>query len=84
MRKACQEFEAVLIRQMLSAMRSSASTPSLDGGSVGRTYREMLDSELADRMAEAGGMGIANVLYRYLVEQGDAAKAPAPEPPPVP
>ncbi len=68
----------MLIRQMLSTMRGSANEDTLDGGSVGRTYREMLDSELADRMAEAGGMGIANVLYRYLTERGEAAEAPSP------
>lgn len=65
--QAAQQFEAHLIGELMkSAQEPLLGGSLLAGGSAGQTYRELFADELAQRMAAAGGLGLA----RALAEQG--------------
>lgn len=65
--KVSQEFEAIFIKQMLNVMRKSVSkTGLLDGGMAEEIFEDMLYDEYAQKMAESGSFGIADMIYRQL------------------
>lgn len=66
LKAVCREFEAVMLTQMLSQVRSSSSGGMLEGGSEMKTYRSMRDDALARDIAHGEGMGVASMLYRQL------------------
>lgn len=67
LRKACQDFEAVLIKQMLSKMRDTVPENDLFGSSEEeKIFQEMMDQETAVQIARKGCTGIAEILYRQL------------------
>jgi flagellar protein FlgJ len=60
--EACVQFESLLVKQMLTAMRK---TVSHDG--LGRDiFEDMLYDEYALSMARTAGFGLADTLYRHL------------------
>jgi Rod binding domain-containing protein len=63
--KAARDFEAVLLRQMMSSLQKTTQTakkgPMTGGGDV---QSSMMVNVLADAMAAAGGIGLAEVLLR--------------------
>ena len=67
--RAAQEFEALFVREMLKAMRSTVEDSSLGGGSAGRTYQAMFDDQLAGTIAEQGGLGLTSYILEKLSEQ---------------
>jgi len=70
LRKACNEFEALLVKQMIDAMRSSVPKSGLiDGGYAEQMYQSMYDDELAKEMSAGKGMGIGDILYKQLSGQ---------------
>jgi len=60
--QVAQQFEALLVRQLLSVMRSTAKTGGLasSSGASGQ-YLSMMDESLADQIAEGGGIGLARM-----------------------
>ncbi|MBB6123816.1 rod-binding protein [Sphingobium subterraneum] len=85
--KAAKAFEAIFLRQMISAMRSSSLSEGLNDSSAGEQFRDMSDARTADNMAETGSFGVANMLIRQLsrppatpgtAAAGYAAANPAP------
>ena len=69
--KVSQEFEAIFIKQMLNVMRKSVSkTGLLDGGMAEEIFEDMLYDEYAQKMAESGSFGIADMIYRQLNPNG--------------
>jgi peptidoglycan hydrolase FlgJ len=73
--KAAAAFEAMILRQMLAAMRSAKLADDPLGSSASDTFREMADSRTADSMA-ASGLGIATLLLQQFQGQISAQKAP--------
>src|SRR4051812_7518807 len=71
--EAAQKLEAFFLRRVLAEVRPEDSM--LEGGFAGGTFREMLDGALADKMAESGGLGLANVIERELSRAGGAGTA---------
>ncbi len=70
LRKAAQEFEALLVEQMLKEMRKTVPESNLFGEEKGREiFREMLDGEFARLMTGRGGIGIADFIVRSLEKQ---------------
>ena len=68
-RKAAADFESVFINQMFQAMRKTVPQVGLFGqDSAGQTFREMLDQEWSKSIAESGGMGLGEMLYRQLTD----------------
>ena len=67
LRRACQDLEAVFLRHLLEKMRETLPK----GGLLGQTrdeqlFRSLLDSALADEMAESGSLGLGRMLYDQL------------------
>jgi flagellar protein FlgJ len=65
--KACQDFESLLVHQMLKQMRQTVPKSGfLDGGSAEQIYHSMLDGELAKQIAQQKGIGLAPMIYRQM------------------
>lgn len=70
LRKACREFEALLVSQMLTKMRNSVPKTDLFGSQEKEAiFRDMLDQEIAKEISATDSMGIADLLYRQLSSQ---------------
>lgn len=70
LQKACRDFEAIFIQQMLKEMRESIPKDDLFGGDKGEeTFKGMLDETLAQKLSEGGGLGLADMLYRTFSER---------------
>jgi flagellar protein FlgJ len=72
---AAQQFEAILVRQMLAAARSADfGGDELFGGEGEQTFREMRDAEFARVASETGAIGLAAQieaqLARHLRREG--------------
>lgn len=74
---AAKAFEAIFVRQMLSAARQAGFGDSLLGGGQGlETFRAMQDSHFADLAANTGALGLARQIELQLARQlppGEAA-----------
>lgn len=67
LQKACKNFEAIILQQLLTAMRKSVPKSGLlDSGFSQDMYQSMHDESLAQEMANGKGIGLADALYRQL------------------
>jgi len=67
LKAACQEMEAVFLNILLQRMRATVPKTDLTGNSSRtETMQGLLDAELTKNMASAGGIGLADMLYRQL------------------
>ncbi len=67
LKKACNDFEAIILKQMLSTMRKSIPKSGLfSGGYADEMYQSMYDGELAKAISQGQGTGIADVLFDQL------------------
>lgn len=83
LKKVCQEFEALLVTQMLSAMRETVPKSDLLGSrEKEEIFQSMLDQETAVQMSRTGSLRIADMLYAQLskiVKNGsDSGQTPSP------
>jgi len=76
---AAQQLEAFFLRQLLAEARPQGGM--VDGGFAGDTFKQMLDSAIADKMTAAGGIGMAQMFQKQL-GKGDETPAPGALPPP--
>jgi len=69
--EAAVEFEAYFIEMMLRAMRDTVNTDQgiLPPNEGERIFREMLDEETARNAARAGGIGLAQQIFRQMTSQ---------------
>jgi flagellar protein FlgJ len=73
LKAACAEMEALFLNLLLSEMRKTVPKGGLTGGgSQEEIVRSLLDSEMTKNMARAGGVGLAEMLYRQLSPAGAA------------
>lgn len=79
LRAQAQELESVflntLIKQMFSGIKTDQS--SFGGGFAEETWRGMQSEQLADQVAQSGGLGIAESLLGDLIAMQEAAQASA-------
>jgi Rod binding domain-containing protein len=68
-----QEFEAVLLRQMMREIRNSVFSESNKGGS-NASYLGMADEQLANNMAAQGGFGFGKAMAQQMIQQVQAAQ----------
>lgn len=67
LKAACKDMEAVFLNLMLSKMRATVPKSDLLGNrSQEDMMTSLLDTELTKNMSQAGGMGLADMLYRQL------------------
>lgn len=67
LRKACADFESIILQKMLGMMRESAPKSGLFEKSFAQDiYQSMHDEELAKQLAKGKGMGLGEKLYQDL------------------
>ncbi len=64
--KVAQKFEAILIHQMLKAMRKTVHKSDLLNSFSLQQYESMMDEEIANEMVKHKGIGLADNLYFQL------------------
>lgn len=68
--KAAEGMEAMFLDYMMKTMRQTVPKNDLDGESPAtEIYRNMMDTENAQRAAHAGGVGLADQIVAYLESQ---------------
>ncbi len=73
LRKVSQEFEAIFITYMLKVMRETIEESGLTQGGLGKSiYTQLFDQEISLSLAKRGTLGIADMLYRDLIDRVDA------------
>lgn len=74
LKQAAEDFEGLIIGQMLQSVRESALSGWKDeSDQAGAIALEMAESLLAKVMASQGGLGIARTLQSSLHQQTDSA-----------
>ncbi len=65
--EACQDFEAIFIKQMLNSMRKTVNkTGLLEGGMAEDVFEDMLYDEYSKLMAKNAKLGLTDLLYKQL------------------
>ncbi|MBW1980677.1 MAG: rod-binding protein [Deltaproteobacteria bacterium] len=82
LRRACGEFEAVLLHQIVRGLRKTISKCELfHGGQGEEMFQDFLDQEFCRGIARGSGLGLAELMYKQLspaVEQtGEKEPQPA-------
>ena len=66
LRDAAQQFEAILLRQVLASARNTNFGGGDLFGQSDQTFREMRDSRFADITSKSGQLGFATAIERQL------------------
>jgi flagellar protein FlgJ len=76
LRRACQDFEAVMLQSMFKSMRGTVPDDGLVEKSTGQEiFDDLMDQEVATQMARTEGVGLADMLFRQLQKlQGTSDK----------
>lgn len=80
--EAAEQFEQILVKQMVETMTKNLFANGLGGedapqwlGAYDDMQRDVLATELADQMTRNGKLGIAELLMKQWARQSDAAGA---------
>jgi len=65
--KNAQEFEGILVRQMLRELRESPFAPQ--GDIMSKSYQESADEQLAKHIVQAGGLGFGKAMAELMLRQ---------------
>ena len=68
--EAAKQFEAMMVQHLLKTMRPDPPDPEADALSGSETYRDLAEQQLAQALAERGGLGIARMILQHLREPG--------------
>ena len=68
LRKAATDLEAAFLAEMLKSTGFGKSRDSFGGGAGEDQFGSMLVRAQAEKMAQAGGIGLAESLYHALLE----------------
>jgi murein DD-endopeptidase MepM/ murein hydrolase activator NlpD len=82
-KRLAQEFEAMLMTQMLREMRKSmldTEDQDEDTGFGAATMTDTMDIELGQALSRAGGFGLARQLFRSLEREVESSKSESPTP----
>jgi len=71
LKKACADFEAMLVFQLIKTMRkSSPRNGFLKPSQAQQTYEMMLDQKIAEELAnKGGGLGLQKMLYNQITQR---------------
>ncbi len=65
LKEACKEFESFFIYYILKTMRKTIPKTNLFGNGLSmNVYTSMLDEQFANKISDAGGIGLAKLLLR--------------------
>ncbi|HEY4544803.1 MAG TPA: rod-binding protein [Pedomonas sp.] len=72
-RAALEEFESVLIGEMVNTMFSTVETDSMfGGGQAEEVYRSMMGQEMGREIARRGGLGLTPALLNEVIRMQGA------------
>jgi flagellar protein FlgJ len=67
-RQVCKEFESLFLNHLLKEMRATVPKSGLfDGGQAEQIYTSMFDEQLSQELARHGGVGLAQMIQRSLM-----------------
>jgi peptidoglycan hydrolase FlgJ len=67
LKKQCQEFESLLLMEMVKGMRKTVTEGGLiETNSATELYRDMLDSETVRAAGKGKGLGLAEAMYKQM------------------
>lgn len=69
LKKACQNFEAVFIGKLWQQMKSTVPKEGYLHSKQEDSYMAMFDRDFSEKMAQAGGIGLADMIYGQLSEK---------------
>jgi flagellar protein FlgJ len=76
-RGAAQQFEALMLQQLLKAMRATVPEQTLLDSSERKMWQELSDQQLASDLAKSGGVGLAKALERQWLPAQPGAETTA-------
>jgi len=68
LKKACCEFEALLVKQLVAEMRKSATEGLMGGNFQAKFYEDFLDDAIAKQITAGKGIGVSDLLYSRMKE----------------
>lgn len=74
--EVAKQFEAIFVRQMLSAARKTDFGSDMFGGQAMDTFRQMQDEHFADVASKTGVLGLATVIEAQLARFVSSERAP--------
>lgn len=67
LKAACRDFESVFLNMMLQSMRATVPKSDFLGQNKGREmFESLLDQEVTKDMAKAGGVGLADMMFKQM------------------
>lgn len=70
LKEACKGFEAMFLSMMYKEMRATVPENTLFGKSnAEKIFEDMRDNEMMKNVADSGGIGLADMMYRQLSPQ---------------
>ncbi|MGE4551779.1 MAG: rod-binding protein [Desulfovibrionaceae bacterium] len=69
LRKACKDFEAVFIGKMWQEMQKTVPKEGYLHGQQEEMYNSMFEQAMSEHLSEAGGIGLADMLYDQLASR---------------
>ena len=76
-RATAEQFEAYFVQQMMKSMRESIEKSDLVYTGNMDMYQDLMDKEVSLQMVRRGGIGLANMLEKQMLQQQNLAKAGA-------
>ena len=72
-RKTANEFEAVMLNTLTKTMLSGIKSDGpFGGGQSEEMYRSLQAEEMAKALSNAGGIGLADIIYREIIQLQEA------------
>lgn len=69
LRETARQFEAHFIQHMMKTMRETVEKSDLTENREADMFQELMDKEVAAKMAERGSLGLADMLERNMAER---------------
>jgi murein DD-endopeptidase MepM/ murein hydrolase activator NlpD len=77
LREACRGFESAFLQKLMVQMRATVPKDGLLHGPYEDQYLSMFDQALADKLAESGGIGLADMMFSQLKDKIAGSKKDA-------
>ena len=74
LKEACVKFESYFLNMMFKSMRKTVVSGGglFEKSNAQKIFEEGLDQELTKKMANEGGIGLADMMYKQLSRQNNA------------
>lgn len=66
LREACEGFETIFVKKMWEEMQATIQESDFLKGRDEKHWRSMYNQELAETLSKAGGIGLADMMYKQL------------------